>query len=56
VFPALKFHFQLHKHTYLEIRPFHGMRIYDLGISLLKGKSPVFINEFTEAPMVAALL
>jgi len=32
MFPILKFHCQLHQYLYLEIRPFYGMRIHDLGI------------------------
>ena len=30
------------------------MRIHDLGICLLHGNSPAFLNEFTEASIVSA--
>jgi hypothetical protein len=52
MFPILRFHCQV----YLDIRPFHSMRIHDLGICVSYRESPVLVNKFTEVSMVAALL
>jgi hypothetical protein len=61
MFPVLKFHCQLHHYVYREIRPIHGIRIIDLGICVCvfvchREIWSCFINGFTEASIVAALL
>jgi hypothetical protein len=52
--PSFETSCQLHQHVCPEIRPIYVIRIHGLGMSEVN--SPVFMNEFSEESVVAALL